>query len=77
MTIAMSRYGISVTYNCYNLKLRWGRKCPDKNTDKCFKCEYCKAEMSAKDATRLLDIFVKEINSIYKIEGKDLDEIKT
>jgi hypothetical protein len=30
--------------------------------------------MSAKDATRLLDIFVKEINSIYKIEGKDLDK---
>lgn len=74
MTIAMSKYGVSVIYNCYNLKLGWGRRCPNKKTDKCFKCEYCKAEMPAKDATHLMDMYVREIDSIYKIEGKDSNE---
>lgn len=56
MTIAISRYGMSVTYTCRNFKLKDGKKCPDFNV-KCFHCKYCHAQMSGHDATRLLDSF--------------------
>ena len=60
MFIAMSRYGISVSYKCYCLKYTVGlfrKKCPDEYTNKCMKCKYCKAELSGEDATRLLNSF--------------------
>lgn len=53
MFMAVSRNGISVFYKCYHLPDH-GSRCPNKNTDVCMKCKYCKAEMSATDATRLL-----------------------
>lgn len=53
MFIAISRNGISVSYRCYHLPGH-GKRCPDKDTDKCLTCKYSKAEMSGRDATRLL-----------------------
>lgn len=53
MYMAISRRGINVYYKCYKLP-GYGKKCPDKNTDKCLRCKFAKAEMSAADATRLL-----------------------
>lgn len=52
MYMSLSRGGITVYYKCYHMPDR-GRKCPDKNTDVCMRCKYCRAEMSAADATRL------------------------
>lgn len=43
----------SITYRCYHLPGH-GKRCPDKDTDKCLTCKYSKAEMSGRDATRLL-----------------------
>ena len=55
MILAISRRGIGITYKCYKLP-GYGRKC-DKRDDGeyCMRCKYCKAEMSAYDATRLLN----------------------
>ena len=47
---------MTVLYRCFKLP-GYGRKCPDRNTDKCFKCNFCKAELSAEDATRLLNAY--------------------
>jgi len=58
MTIAISRNGIGITYKCYKFPGH-GKKCPDKETSKCFECRYCKAELSAFDATRLLNSYGK------------------
>ncbi len=66
MFISVSRNGISINYRCYKLPGH-GKKCPDKNTDVCFKCKYCKAEMSGYDATRLLNSFSKKISEIHNI----------
>ena len=66
MYIAISTEGISVNYKCYNLKYTVGLfhgKCPDEYTDKCYKCKYCKADMSAYDATKLIEAFRR-----YKID---------
>lgn len=56
--ISKSINGISVLYKCYNLKysvVPFHRKCPDYATEKCYTCKYCKAEMRAYDATKLLN----------------------
>lgn len=53
MCIALSRNGIPVTYRCYHLPGH-GKRCPDKDTDVCLTCKYSKAEMSGRDATRLM-----------------------
>ena len=53
MIIAVARDGVSVLYRCYKLP-GYGRKCPDKYSPRCYKCKFCKAEMSAADATKLL-----------------------
>lgn len=53
---------MGVTYTCYNLKYRLSfpkKKCPDDSSDKCMTCKYCKAEMSAYDATRLMNSYGK------------------
>lgn len=65
MIIALSQFGISIIYTCYNLKLKRGKKCPDKNTNKCMKCKYCKAELSAVDATKLLNSYSKRIVELH------------
>lgn len=59
MYIALCRHGIPVFYKCYNLRLRHGKKCPDKNSRKCLHCQYSKAEMAGSDATRLLEAYTK------------------
>lgn len=59
MSIVVSRYGIGILYKCYNLTYRYSlfKKCPDEDTSKCMTCQYAKAELSAEDATRLLNSF--------------------
>ena len=56
MLICMSKMGIGVTYTCAHLPGH-GKKCPDKNTEKCYKCKYSRAEMKGEDATRLLNSY--------------------
>lgn len=53
MYMSVSHNGILVSYKCYHVP-GYGKRCKDKNSDKCMRCKYCKAEMSAIDATRLL-----------------------
>ena len=65
MVMAVSSRGIGITYRCYYLPDR-GKKCPDKNTNECLRCRYCRAEMSAYDATRLM--------SAYRGTAKELQE---
>lgn len=65
MTIAVSKGGIGVTYKCYSLKYNYipfHKKCPEAFSEKCFTCEHCRAEMTAKDATKLLN---RKIDSTY------------
>lgn len=60
MTLALSRYGISITYQCYKLP-GYGKKCIERdNGYHCMTCKYCKADMSGRDATRMLESFTRE-----------------
>lgn len=61
MCIGISRYGLSILYRCYKMPGR-GKNCPDKDTNKCLKCKYAKAEMPASDATRLLESYGRKIS---------------
>lgn len=54
MFISSSTGGISVNWKCYKLRAPFRKKCPDEYTDKCYTCKYCRAEMPARDASRLL-----------------------
>lgn len=54
------KYGITIEYKCIYLRKPFERKCKDRETDKCLKCKYGMAEMSAKDATKLLDWYVSK-----------------
>ena len=54
------RYGFIITYKCYQLPGH-GKKCKDKNTDKCLRCKFSKAEMSGETATRLMKSYGKKI----------------
>lgn len=55
MILAISRRGIGITYKCFRLP-GYGRKCEQRDDGYyCMRCKYCKAEMSAYDATRLLN----------------------
>lgn len=58
MIIAESRRGISILYRCFRLP-DYGKRCADAFTNKCFKCRFCKAEMSAEDATNLLNRYTR------------------
>ena len=60
MTISIFKSGISITYTCRYLKRLWVKKCSDANTDKCYTCKYCVAEIPAKDVTRLLNSYSKK-----------------
>lgn len=61
MTIAMARNGIAVDYRCINYTTKQGKKCADRDDGShCMNCRYCRAEMSGRDATRLLNILVRE-----------------
>ena len=53
MCMSISRDGVNILYRCYKLP-GYGKNCPDKNTDKCYTCKFCKAEMSGEDAMKLL-----------------------
>ena len=53
MVVSVSHRGISVLYRCFHLP-DYGKKCKDRYTDQCYRCRYCKAEMSADDATTLM-----------------------
>lgn len=64
MVIATSKLGISITYKCYRFPNN-GKKCPDKYTSKCYNCQYCRAEMTAHDATRLMNAFYKASTNKY------------
>lgn len=58
--MSISRHGISIDYRCKSLISKYnGKKCKDLGTDICTKCDMCQAEMSAYDATRLLEKFGK------------------
>lgn len=57
MTIALSRHGLSLTYKCFKGP-GYGKGCPDRDEgEHCMKCKYCKCEMPAYDATRLLEAY--------------------
>lgn len=57
----MARNGIAVDYRCINYTTKQGRKCADRDDGShCMNCRYCRAEMSGRDATRLLNILVRE-----------------
>lgn len=61
MSMCLLRNGIKILYKCYNGLLRYGKKCPDRDDgNHCMMCKYCKAQMSAPDATRLLNSFGKK-----------------
>ncbi len=58
MAIALYRHGVSIFYACYNYVRGRGKKCDQRDDGQhCMKCQYCKAEMSAYDATRMLTVF--------------------
>ena len=54
MSMSISSHGVSVLYSCYNLLNGYGKRCKEREYEKCVHCRYCKAEMSADDATKLL-----------------------
>ena len=56
MRMAIASKGIRISYRCFKLP-GYGKNCPDKNTNKCMRCKYCKAEMRASDATKLLNSY--------------------
>ena len=50
MRFEITKNMISVSYRCRSLK-----RCKETDENVCMRCKYCKAEMSAWDATRLLN----------------------
>ena len=56
MVEAVSRRGIRILYKCYRLP-DYGRRCADA-FKKCHTCKYCKAEMKAEDATKLMNRYL-------------------
>ena len=60
MVMAISQYNMKILYKCYKLPKH---NCKDHSEDchECLKCKYCKAEMSAADATRLLSHFSRSV----------------
>ena len=61
MSMAISRHGLSLFYKCYNGVLYYGKKCPDRDDGhKCMTCKFCKCEMSAFDATKMLESYGKK-----------------
>ena len=64
MIIGLSRYNMTITYTCYNGLVKYGKKCNQRDDGShCMMCKYCKAEMSAADATRLLNSYGSKIIS--------------
>ena len=53
MIMSVSQYGISILFRCCYLP-RHNCKRHSEDCHECMTCKYCKAEMSALDATRLL-----------------------
>ena len=60
LVMATSKHGINVNYRCKSLYSKYkGKKCKDYGTDICMKCDLCQAEMSAYNATKLLERYGK------------------
>ena len=60
LVMAISKHGVSVNYRCKSLYSKYkGKKCKDYGTDICMKCDLCQAEMSAYNATKLLERYDK------------------
>lgn len=68
--IAMSRFGISINYRCIYLRKPFEKKCPHRDTEKCFKCKYGVAELAAKDATKLLEVYTKQMTQ-ERLKGEE------
>ena len=63
MTFAILRNNIKILYTCYNGVLRYGKKCQDRDDGShCMNCKYCKAQLSAPDATRLINSYTRRTN---------------
>lgn len=56
-TLVLSRYGIGVTYRCNSEAFEFGKKCANRD---CNKCKDSIAEMSGRDATKLLFSYKKD-----------------
>lgn len=57
MIIATSWAGISVVYKCRRAKYAFFKKCPDESRTNCMHCKWCIAEISAPDATRIMNAY--------------------
>lgn len=53
MIMSVSQYGISILFRCCYLP-RHNCKRHSEDNHECLTCRYCKAEMSASDATKLM-----------------------
>lgn len=59
--MSVSKNGISVNYVCKSIYAKnKGKKCKDIETQICTKCNLCQAEMSAFDATKLIEFYNKK-----------------
>ena len=58
MFMEICRFGFIITYRCYHLPGH-GKNCADKNSDKCLRCKYARAEMKGETATRLMNVYGK------------------
>lgn len=58
MYIAMTKAGISISCRCRRPKYAsFFSRCPDESRENCLKCKYCRAEMAAPDAMKLLNSY--------------------
>ena len=71
MTISTIQNGMVITYSCYKLPGH-GDKCPDKNTYRCYTCKYCKAQISARDMTRLLRGYQRKYNNTVTKKNENI-----
>lgn len=61
-----SQYGITVNYKCYKLKKPFRKVCDKDSIEDCYRCEFCRAEMKAYDAVRLLEGLRKRVEDDSK-----------
>lgn len=60
LVMSINRNGVSVNYICKSIYAKSkGKKCEDFGTDACMKCDLCQAEMSAYNATKLINLLNK------------------
>ena len=55
LIMATYTHGININYKCKSLYVKYkGRKCKDFASDACMSCDFCIAQLPAKEVTRLL-----------------------